>query len=170
MTEVSIASITIGRRIRHELGDIDALAQSIADVGLLQPIVLTEDDKLIAGHRRIEAFKKLELTTIPAWRVPIDKIVLGEYAENVIRKDFDRAPDRSLVVRMEAKGLPFVVDRFLRIDSVYFHPVEWSGTMQGCEFDRDKNYRKINVKELGKKSIFLHPEEAVCYVKRGKPW
>jgi suppressor of ftsI len=45
------------------------------------------------------------------------------------RKDFERAPDRSLVIRMEAKGLPFVVDRFLRIDSVYFHPVEWSGTM-----------------------------------------
>jgi suppressor of ftsI len=46
-----------------------------------------------------------------------------------VRKDFDRPPDHSLVVRMEAKGLPFVVDRFLRIDSVYFHPVEWSGTM-----------------------------------------
>lgn len=45
------------------------------------------------------------------------------------RKHFGRPPDRSLVVRMEAKGLPFVVDRFLRIDSVYFHPVEWSGTM-----------------------------------------
>ena len=32
-------------------------------------------------------------------------------------------------MRMEAMGLPFVVDRFLRFDSVYFHPVEWSGTM-----------------------------------------
>lgn len=46
-----------------------------------------------------------------------------------VRADFDRPPDRSLVIRMETKGLPFVVDRFLRIDSVYFHPVEWSGTM-----------------------------------------
>ena len=46
-----------------------------------------------------------------------------------LRRDFDRPPDRSLVIRMEATGLPFVVDRFLRIDSVYFHPVEWSGTM-----------------------------------------
>jgi len=46
-----------------------------------------------------------------------------------VRKDFERPPDRSLVVRMEARGLPFVVERFLRIDSIYFHPVEWSGTM-----------------------------------------
>jgi FtsP/CotA-like multicopper oxidase with cupredoxin domain len=45
------------------------------------------------------------------------------------RKDFEREPDRSLVIRMEAKGLPFFVERFLRFDSVYFHPVEWSGTM-----------------------------------------
>jgi suppressor of ftsI len=45
------------------------------------------------------------------------------------RPSFDRAPDRALVVRMEATNLPFVVDRFLRFDSVYFHPVEWGGTM-----------------------------------------
>ncbi len=30
---------------------------------------------------------------------------------------------------MEAPGLPFTVARFLAFDSVYFHPVEWSGTM-----------------------------------------
>jgi suppressor of ftsI len=45
------------------------------------------------------------------------------------RAHFERVPDRELVVRMEATNLPFVVDRFLRFDSVYFHPVEWSGTM-----------------------------------------
>ena len=45
------------------------------------------------------------------------------------RRDFDRPVDKQLVVRMEAKGLPVVVDRFLRSDSVYFHPIEWSGTM-----------------------------------------
>ncbi|HEV8357112.1 MAG TPA: multicopper oxidase family protein [Gemmatimonadales bacterium] len=45
------------------------------------------------------------------------------------RDQFERPPDRALVVRMEANGLPFAVDRFLRFDSVYFHPVEWSGTM-----------------------------------------
>ena len=45
------------------------------------------------------------------------------------RRHFDRPVDKKLVVRMEAKGLPFVIDRFLRFDSVYFHPVEWSGTM-----------------------------------------
>ena len=45
------------------------------------------------------------------------------------RRHFDRAVDKELAIRMEAEGLPFVVDRFLQFDSVYFHPVEWSGTM-----------------------------------------
>jgi FtsP/CotA-like multicopper oxidase with cupredoxin domain len=45
------------------------------------------------------------------------------------RREFDRPPDRTLVIRMEAPNLPFTVARFLAFDSVYFHPVEWSGTM-----------------------------------------
>jgi suppressor of ftsI len=45
------------------------------------------------------------------------------------RRYFDRAPDKELVVRFQAQGLPFVVDRFLRFDSIYFNPVEWAGTM-----------------------------------------
>lgn len=45
------------------------------------------------------------------------------------REHFDRPPDRSLLLTMEAAGLPFVVDRLMVFDSAYFNPVEWSGTM-----------------------------------------
>ncbi|MEX2283785.1 MAG: multicopper oxidase family protein [Gemmatimonadota bacterium] len=45
------------------------------------------------------------------------------------RGQFNRPVDKQLAIRMESQNLPFVVDRFLRFDSVYFHPVEWSGTM-----------------------------------------
>jgi FtsP/CotA-like multicopper oxidase with cupredoxin domain len=45
------------------------------------------------------------------------------------RPQFNRPVDKQLAIRMEAQGLPFVVDRFLRFDSVYFHPIEWGGTM-----------------------------------------
>src|ERR1044071_5775252 len=46
-----------------------------------------------------------------------------------VRAAFDRPPDRALAIHMEAPDLPFVVARFLAFDSVYFHPVEWGGTM-----------------------------------------
>ena len=37
--------------------------------------------------------------------------------------------DLEMTFTLEADGLPFVVERLMRFDSAYFHPVEWSGTM-----------------------------------------
>lgn len=48
-------------RIRSDMGDIDALATSIQSVGLIQPIILNRQNKLIAGERRLRALKKLGL-------------------------------------------------------------------------------------------------------------
>jgi suppressor of ftsI len=46
------------------------------------------------------------------------------------RPHFDRPPDHTLVLTMEAQGLPFPVYAMMRGDSAYFHPVEWSSTME----------------------------------------
>ena len=45
------------------------------------------------------------------------------------REHFDRPVDRELILTMETENLPFVVERLMRFDSTYFHPVEWAGTM-----------------------------------------
>jgi len=45
------------------------------------------------------------------------------------RPHFDRAVDRTLRLRLQADSLPFPLDRLMRLDSAYFHPVEWDGTM-----------------------------------------
>ena len=45
------------------------------------------------------------------------------------REYLDAPVDRELTFTMETAGIPFVVDRLMRFDSAYFHPVEWSGTM-----------------------------------------
>ncbi len=47
----------------------------------------------------------------------------------LLRDRFDDPVDRELTFTLEAAGLPFVVERLMRFDSAYFHPVEWSGTM-----------------------------------------
>jgi ParB-like chromosome segregation protein Spo0J len=36
--EYKVADIKVGQRFRKDLGDIDALAEDIAELGLLQPI------------------------------------------------------------------------------------------------------------------------------------
>ena len=85
---VSIAEIKIGHRHRKDLGDIEGLAGSINTDGLLQPIGISERRKLAFGRRRIEAYKLLGRSEIPARIVRVTSIVAGEYAENVMRKEF----------------------------------------------------------------------------------
>ena len=85
---IAIRDVIIGDRFRQDLGDIDSLAQSIADVGLLHPIVVTPGNTLIAGRRRLEAYKRLGLVEIEATVVDLQEIARGEFAENEIRKDF----------------------------------------------------------------------------------
>ena len=85
---MKISKIKIGKRHRLDLGDIKSLAASIKAVGLLHPVVIRPDGRLIAGERRMAAFKSLGRTEIPATVVDIKSIVLGEAAENFDRKDF----------------------------------------------------------------------------------
>jgi N6-adenosine-specific RNA methylase IME4 len=88
MSAMPISAIIVGERHRKDYGDISELARSIADLGLLQPIVIAPDGKLIAGARRIKAFKELGRKEIPTTVIDLDKVVLGEYAENTFRKAF----------------------------------------------------------------------------------
>jgi N6-adenosine-specific RNA methylase IME4/ParB-like chromosome segregation protein Spo0J len=83
-----IADIKVGERHRRDMGDIAGLAASMAELGLLQPIVVRPDGKLIAGERRLRAAEQLGWTNIPVTVVDLEAVVRGEFAENAVRKDF----------------------------------------------------------------------------------
>jgi site-specific DNA-methyltransferase (adenine-specific) len=58
ITRLAIADIKIGPRIRADLGDIPALARSMASpIGQLQPVVVTREGLLVIGCRRVAAGK-----------------------------------------------------------------------------------------------------------------
>ncbi len=40
-----------------------------------------------------------------------------------------RPPDQTLVLTLQTHGLLFVTERLMQVDSIYFAPVEWGGTM-----------------------------------------
>jgi len=89
MPLVPIASIRVENRFRRQMGDLKPLQDSIQEVGLLHPVVLNADYKLIAGARRLEACKRLGWKEIPARIVNLHDMALrAEFDENVVRLDF----------------------------------------------------------------------------------
>jgi N6-adenosine-specific RNA methylase IME4 len=85
-----VDDITHGTRMRG-VRDTTELADSIAKVGLLQPIVATSSGRLVAGYHRLEACKSLGWSEIPAMVVDLSNLAteLAEIDENLIRNELD---------------------------------------------------------------------------------
>jgi DNA modification methylase/ParB-like chromosome segregation protein Spo0J len=88
IVEVAITDIKITKSFRKDLGDIEALAQNIEEVGLLHPIGVTPDNRLIFGKRRLRAYQVLGRKKIPARVIRLDNILLGKFSEDFFRKDY----------------------------------------------------------------------------------
>jgi FtsP/CotA-like multicopper oxidase with cupredoxin domain len=54
--------------------------------------------------------------------------------DSLVAAHADEAPDHSLELRVAFTGLPFVSEQLMRLDSIYFNPVEWEGTMPGMNW------------------------------------
>ncbi len=83
----AIDAISVGKRFRHELGDITSLMASIRAVGLLHPIVIAKGGTLVAGARRLEACRRLGWSEIVVTVRPENDPVcrLAEADENEVR-------------------------------------------------------------------------------------
>jgi len=86
--KLKINEIELDKRFRKDLGDIDTLAKSINEIGLLHPIVVTPDNHLICGARRLAAHRKLGRDEIEATVIDLENITRGEFDENEYRKNF----------------------------------------------------------------------------------
>lgn len=90
--EMPIDKIIAEGRHRFDLGDIRALADSIDTIGLIHPVVVTPECKLVAGGRRIAAVKALGWDTIPVTVIhtlaDATDALMAERDENTCRKDF----------------------------------------------------------------------------------
>jgi len=101
---VRISTIVVkDARQRKDMGDIEGLADSILRNGLLQPIILTRTEQLIAGERRLEAFRMNGSTHIPAlYRDELDELTLEvlELDENIQRKQLTWQEEQAAIARL----------------------------------------------------------------------
>jgi len=102
-----VAHIRVGPRHRTDLGDVGALAESIAAVGLLHAPVVSPDGQLIAGERRLAAVKRLGWGTVPvSIAYGLDdalRLLIAERDENTQRKSFN--PSEMVVVANDLEPL-----------------------------------------------------------------
>ena len=92
MNRIPLSSIILHRadRQRREIDNVTDLMESIRQWGVIQPIILTEDNILVAGERRFTACIKLGLLDIPFVRQndrDEAELKIIEMEENIRRKD-----------------------------------------------------------------------------------
>lgn len=101
--EVSIEHVVVQDRFRKDFGDIDGLAASIKELGLLQPIGIDSGYRLVFGERRLRACKQLGQDKIKVRFVNLDSLLKGELAENEFRKDFTPSERVAIGAAIEAE-------------------------------------------------------------------
>jgi hypothetical protein len=91
--ELPLDEIVIGERIRKRVGSVLQLQGSIQKVGLLHPLVLDSNRRLVAGFRRLQAVRELGWKTVPCVLVEsLDDAILAiraEKDENTCRENMD---------------------------------------------------------------------------------
>ena len=91
MPKIKLKDVIVGTRFRQKFEDIDELAESIKTYGLLQPIIVDEDNNLIAGERRYKACKLNKAEEIEVKYIKdlneLEKKEI-ELEENIQRKQF----------------------------------------------------------------------------------
>lgn len=88
MTEVLIQDITIGENVRRgEVTLAPSFVASIAQLGIIEPLVVDSDNVLIAGHRRLAAAKELGLAAVPVVVNRSEQRTAVQVAENYHRED-----------------------------------------------------------------------------------
>ena len=121
---IKISKINPGRREVTPKA-IEEMAQSIAAVGLLNPITLNQNNKLVAGLHRLEAAKLLGWTEIECNIIGMDGLQaeLAEIDENIVRTRLNRQE---------------LGEQLLRRKDIYemFHPETKAGVAQAAGMNR----------------------------------
>jgi ParB family chromosome partitioning protein len=110
---VPIDSIRIPAPRLRSLGDVDALRESIAMGGLLQPIVLDASLTLVCGMHRLEACRQLGWTEIPAVIERVDgaQAELAEIDENLCRRELSALERAEHIAKRKRIWLALEADR-----------------------------------------------------------
>lgn len=90
----------------RKAGGVDII-QSVGELGILQPILVTEEDgnfKIVAGARRYASAKHFGLTDVPCIILESADVTI-QAAENFDRKDLNPLDESAMIIALEKKGM-----------------------------------------------------------------
>lgn len=114
--QIPIEDIKIKRRIRKDLGDINALSESLRRYGQMHPILINKKNVLISGRRRLEAAKRLGWRTINAQLIDAgDELAKLEFEleENIQRQGLTNEEIQAAMNRIQKLRNPGFFRRIL---------------------------------------------------------
>jgi FtsP/CotA-like multicopper oxidase with cupredoxin domain len=133
-----VESVVIGPAERYVVhvrfdrpGDV-ALVNRVRGLDHLYGRFFSEDDTLGVAHVSSSAGRSNGSASASFETLRADTAVRASIAP--YRSYFSRPPDKALVLTMEAQNLPFFTRQIMQLDSIFFTPVEWSGTMPGMNW------------------------------------
>jgi ParB/RepB/Spo0J family partition protein len=94
-----------GVNVRRRPGDVTEIEQSIADKGILEPLLVRPVDgryELIIGSRRLEAAKHLGLKTVPAVArsMPDEEALIISLVENIQRRELEPEEEYDALMKL----------------------------------------------------------------------
>ena len=102
--KIKISHIKVGDRFRKDFGDLQGLADSIAELGQLHPIGVDSNYNLIFGERRIKACELLGRDTVEGSVIHLDSLIKGEFAENEFSKGWTVSERVAILEAIETIG------------------------------------------------------------------
>jgi ParB/RepB/Spo0J family partition protein len=130
--------LSVSNRKHGGHGDIDVLAESIRELGLIEPLVVMRQDgeqpyRIVAGRRRFEAVRKLGWDSVPAVVLPEDTAAETEeeiaLAENINRLDTHPLDEAATFRRLfdAGKSIEEIARYYSRSVSGIYHRIRLNG-------------------------------------------
>ena len=147
--------ISPNRRAVNE-DKVGKLIESIREIGLMNPITLAKDNRLIAGAHRLQAYKIMGLKEIPFTYLDKDDnlhVELAEIDENLIRSD------------LHFLELGEVLQRRKDIYEELYPETKHNAKFKGNQYSEDRSEepgsveQKIGLEELGSVEQKIRSEE-----------
>ncbi|MCK5884261.1 MAG: ParB N-terminal domain-containing protein [Bacteriovoracaceae bacterium] len=88
MKTISIEDIVVENKYLRLNDDVETLMNSIENIGLIHPLVINKDNKLLAGGRRYTALSELGIQQVPVMvvdRSPLEQELIS-IEENIVRQ------------------------------------------------------------------------------------